>query len=72
MTTTTATAPFDGITAANMIYAQGVRLTPAQDADLTARADAIRAVTGRPGLRRVNLEVRDPHGVLIGHMAYLR
>ena len=70
MTTQTTPAPF--VTATNMLYAQGIRLTAAQDAELTARADAIRALTGRPGLRPVRLEVRDPQGALIGHMTYRR
>lgn len=71
-TTQTAPATFGGITATSMIYAQGARLTASQEADLTARADAIRALTGRPGLRPIRLEVRDPQGALIGHMTYRR
>lgn len=58
------------ITAESMLYAQGVRLTPDQRAELKARADAMREITGTTTLKRVSIPVHSGAGALIGHIRY--
>lgn len=58
------------ITAANMITAQGVKLTKTQMATLQAKADRRRAKFGDFGPESVSVPVRDAQGALIGYMRY--
>ena len=60
------------VVATNMYAAQAFTPTAAQEADLQARADAIRALTGRPGPRRILVPVHTPQGAHIGDLTFTR
>lgn len=60
------------IYAMNMIYAQGVKLTAEQRAELSARADRYRAILGTDEKQSFQVPVRyarEPHE-LLGYMTY--
>ena len=58
--------------AANMIYAQGARLTREQRAILQAKADRYRQITGTSDKTDIRVPVRSIYGQneIIGHLRY--
>lgn len=70
MTTTSTADTLPTIFAQSMLYAQAVTLTAEQKATMRRIADAMRALVGNDKPRRLNLQVRDRDGALIGHLVY--
>ena len=56
--------------AQNMIAAQSFQLSAAERAELVAKADRFREITGTTAKTAINVPVRDRNEALIGYLAY--